>query len=259
MRRSALDWIEEATHLLHQAPVSALALYYIGALPFTLALLWYWLDMSRDAFAYQRVESESFLIAALFVWMKCWQSAFAASLLAELSGAESPAWDRRKIFRMVLQQSAVQPTAFFVLPIAVLITLPLARAVGFYQNATLLGSGDEGSIGGLVRRAKSLTAHWPREAWGMLGIQFGFGCFVFLNVCVMVLFVPQLVKMFLGIESVFTTSVLAMLNTTFFLACALITYLLVDPLLKATYVLRCFYGESLTTGADLRAELRHAN
>ena len=137
-----------------------------------------------------------------------------------------------------------------------LLTLPFARSVGFYQNVTLLGTGEEGSIHGLFQHARSLTAHWPREAWGLLTIQFGFGCFVFLNVCAMVLTVPQLVKMFLGIESVFSSSVLAMLNSTFFLACALITYLLVDPLLKACYVLRCFYGESLTTGADLRAELR---
>ncbi len=257
MRRSALDWIEEATHLLHQAPSSALALYYIGGLPFALALLWYWLDMSRDAFAQQRVESASFFLASLFIWMKCWQSAFAASLLDELSGAASAAWSWRRILRMVLQQSAIQPTAFIVLPVAVLLTLPFARAVGFYQNATVLGSGEEGSIQGLFHRAQSLTVHWAREAWGMLAIQIGFGVFVFLNVCVTVIAIPQLVKMFLGMESVFTASAMAMLNSTFFLACALITYLLVDPLLKACYVLRCFYGAALTTGADLRAELRN--
>ena len=261
MRRPALDWIEEATHLLHYAPASALALYYIGALPFTLALLWYWLDMSRNAFAHQRVESASFFLALVFLWMKCWQSAFAASLLTELSGAGGMAWGWRRVFRMVLQQSAIQPTAFIVIPMAVLLTLPFARAVGFYQNATLLGtgleSGGEGSIHGLFHRARSLTAHWAREAWSMLAIQLGFGIFVFLNVCVMVITIPQLVKMFLGIESVFSASALAMINSTFFLACALITYLLVDPLLKACYVLRCFYGEALTTGADLRAELRN--
>jgi hypothetical protein len=32
--------------------------------------------------------------------------------------------------------------------------------------------------------------------------------------------------------------------------------LCVDPLIKAAYALRCFYGESLSSGADLRAELR---
>ena len=33
-------------------------------------------------------------------------------------------------------------------------------------------------------------------------------------------------------------------------------WLCVDPVIKATFVLRCFYGESLRTGQDLRAELK---
>ena len=37
---------------------------------------------------------------------------------------------------------------------------------------------------------------------------------------------------------------------------AALAWLVIDPLLDAVYVLRCFYGESLTTGEDLRATLR---
>src|SRR5439155_17621519 len=46
------------------------------------------------------------------------------------------------------------------------------------------------------------------------------------------------------------------LNTTFFAAICGLTYLCVDPVVKAVYVLRCFYGESRQTGQDLKAELR---
>ena len=35
-----------------------------------------------------------------------------------------------------------------------------------------------------------------------------------------------------------------------------LTYLCLDPLIKAAYLLRCFYGESLHTGEDLRAALK---
>src|SRR4029079_1349495 len=45
-------------------------------------------------------------------------------------------------------------------------------------------------------------------------------------------------------------------NTTFFAVIVGVTYLCLDPLLKAIYVLRCFYGESLSTGEDLKVELR---
>jgi hypothetical protein len=62
--------------------------------------------------------------------------------------------------------------------------------------------------------------------------------------------------MLFGVESVFSKSPYALLNTTFFAGMFGLTYLCVDPILKAVYVLRCFYGEALQTGEDLRAELR---
>jgi hypothetical protein len=55
---------------------------------------------------------------------------------------------------------------------------------------------------------------------------------------------------------VFTISGEAVLNTSFLAAVTGLTFLCVNPLVKAVYVLRCFYGESLVTGEDLRAEWR---
>jgi hypothetical protein len=83
----------------------------------------------------------------------------------------------------------------------------------------------------------------------------GFGFYVFLNWVVAGLTLPHLIKMLFGIESVFTRSTFGLLNTTFFAGMAGLTYLCVDPILKTVYVLRCFYGESLASGEDLRAEL----
>ncbi len=45
------------------------------------------------------------------------------------------------------------------------------------------------------------------------------------------------------------------LNTTFLMSAFALSYLCLDPLIKVTYALRCFYGEALTTGADLKTEL----
>jgi hypothetical protein len=44
-------------------------------------------------------------------------------------------------------------------------------------------------------------------------------------------------------------------NSTFFAMCCAFTYLVMDPVVKAVYTLRCFYGESTKSGADLTAEL----
>jgi hypothetical protein len=47
-----------------------------------------------------------------------------------------------------------------------------------------------------------------------------------------------------------------MLNTTFFALAAAISYLCVDPLMKAFYTVRCFHGRALSTGEDLQIEIR---
>jgi hypothetical protein len=257
VKRSPFDWIEEATHLLSAAPASTLARFYIGFLPFALALLWFWLDMSHNAFAEQRLEVASCAMATLFVWMKCWQTGFAGGLLLVLNGEAEPAWNLRRVARLAMQQAAIQPTAYLLLPAAALTVVPLARVVGFYQNACLLGSGEDLPMGELFRRSKALTSHWAREVWVILLILMGFGLFVFVNAGSLLVLIPQLAKMLLGIESVFTLNSWAMINSTYFLTCTLIAYSVLDPLLKACYVLRCFYGEAQTTAADLRAELRN--
>ena len=52
--RPALDLIEDAVHLLREAPLGVHLAYHVGTAPFLLALLWFWSDMTRGAFADQR-------------------------------------------------------------------------------------------------------------------------------------------------------------------------------------------------------------
>src|SRR5207244_10477872 len=68
--------------------------------------------------------------------------------------------------------------------------------------------------------------------------------------------VQSLLKMLLGIGTAFAGSPWGLLNTTFVATVGALMYLCLDPLVKAVYLLRCFYGESLHTGEDLRAELK---
>ena len=79
-----------------------------------------------------------------------------------------------------------------------------------------------------------------------------------MNLAVVVILVPQLVESFLGIETVFARDAASALNTTVAAVVCAMAYLIMDPLVKAAYALRCFYGESIRTGADLKAALRAA-
>ncbi len=83
------------------------------------------------------------------------------------------------------------------------------------------------------------------------------GTIVAANLSVALLLIPWALKTFLGIGTVFSLSPQQMLNSTFFALVCVLSYLCLDPLVKAVYVLRCFYGGALQTGEDLKVELRH--
>ena len=69
MKGGGLDWIEAATHLLRRLPGESWARYYVGSLPFVTAVLFYWSDMSRGAYAWQALTGESMGVAFAYLWM----------------------------------------------------------------------------------------------------------------------------------------------------------------------------------------------
>jgi hypothetical protein len=81
------------------------------------------------------------------------------------------------------------------------------------------------------------------------------GVLVAFNVGMSILAVPFLLKSMLGIETAVSMGG-DYLNTTFIAICVGIAALCLDPVMKAAYTLRCFHGESLSSGEDLRVALR---
>src|SRR5436190_6587746 len=126
--KGAIELIEEAIHLLRSAPGSTLAGYYAGALPFVLGLLYFWSDMSRSPVANQHLPGASLGVAVLFLWMKFRQAMFARHLRAWISGDSPPRLKPREWCRILVAQTALQPTGFLVLPLSLFVTLPFAWA-----------------------------------------------------------------------------------------------------------------------------------
>lgn len=252
--KPALEIMEEAVHLLRSMPAAALCLYYIGALPFVLGYLYFWADMSEGAFAQDHAGLESLLVVLLFVWMNCWQTAFVAELRAKLSGNSSAPWTLQRIGRLALVQGGIQPTCFLLLPLAALVTLPFARVFAFYQSVNC--DGGDTNFTGAVAAARKQAARWPRQNWIMLGLISLSGLVCLVNVILLIFQGAYLLKSFFGFETMFTRSVWSMVNSTFFATVSALTYLAVDPLVKAVYALRCFHGDAIGSGEDLRARLR---
>src|SRR5689334_18016045 len=122
--RTGFDLIEEAMHLLRSSSAMTLAVYYAGAIPFILALLYFWADMSRSPFATEHVAEASLAVTILFLWMKFSQAHFARRLRAQLACQPMPRWTFRQGMRVFLTQTVIQPSGLFVLPLAAIIALP---------------------------------------------------------------------------------------------------------------------------------------
>ncbi len=254
--KGSFELIEEAFHLLRLAPGPALAGYYLGSLPFLLGLLFFWSDMASSALAEQRLVPGALGLTFLFVWMKAWQSVFARHLLAHLCGEPQPRWTLSWLGRTALFQAIVQAPGLFLLPLSLFLMVPFGWVYAFCSSATVFSGCAPPDARALFRRSWRQAALWPKQNHNVLLLLTLFGLFVFLNLYSAVFAVPFLLDRFLGIETVFTRSPWAALNSTVTAAVAGLSYLCLDPVLKAVYVLRCFYGESLRTGQDLKAELR---
>lgn len=83
------------------------------------------------------------------------------------------------------------------------------------------------------------------------------GCIVAGNIALLLVVLPAALNFVAGIETSFTLSgIHGIMNTTFLMTVYSLSYLCLDPVIKAAYVLRCFYGESEKTGQDLLVELK---
>jgi hypothetical protein len=294
--KSAVDILEEASCLLSASPL-ILAPYYIGSLPFILGLLYFWTDMSTGAMAWQHCSQAAWGLTLLFIWMKIWQSVYAYRLVAKVRGETPSPWSLRRILRVAAIQTAVQPWNMIILPVAFILLLPFPQTLAFFQNATVLGSGDEKDIRIVLQKSWRQASLWPMQntliiwlispfllvfaslfAFVLVPISSSFNpsapvlvvmliaalvsipicplaIITALNIGVALFLLPWLLKTLLDIDTLFSLSSTHLMNNTFLAVVCGLSYLCLDPLMKASYCLRCFYGESLHTGEDLKVEL----
>ena len=255
-RKSAILLLEEAVHVLRQAPLFLLSSYYIGTLPFVLGLFYFWADMSRSADAHSYHAVASLGVALLYIWMKCWHAVFAARVKLIIGALPVPPWSYQRIMSLAATQSLIHATAFFILPLAALIAIPFGWCYAFYQNVTAEATTELNDLKALCKKAWLQARLWPRQNHILLSIFFVFGIVVFFNIASAIYILPHLLKKYLGIESMFTLSGSHVINTTFWVVTIGISYLCMNPLVKTVYVLRCFYGAALKSGDDLKTELK---
>jgi len=250
---NALELVEEAVHLLRLAPAATLAVYYGGCLPFVLGLLYFcahasWFRPSGEQLAWGALG-----LVVLFGVMKAAQAEFCARLMAARLSRPPPAWSWRRFGRVAVAQLRLQPWVVLAGILASLVVVPLGWLYAYGQNLAVLGDEER-----LHDEAVAQAKLWPAQNHiGLLMVSLLALC-GWVNLGAAFLAVPWLANRLLGIENVFGFSGFWFLNTTFLAAVTALTWLAIDPLVKAFYVLRVFHGRARRTGEDLRVELQLA-
>lgn len=255
----AIALLEAAFHLLRSAPAGSWLPYYLGTVPWILALLAYGGEMAGPG---RFGAGGALALAAGYLWMKTGQSVFARGLLTRLgaapavapkhlesgppdaAGAPPPSGRWAQTF---LRQAAVQPWSLLALPVAFVIGLPFGWVYAYFQSFLILGD---------HAAARRHAALWPRQNHAVLVLLAAVALCVFLNAGITIIALPGLLAGLFGIDSAAARNPWGLVSWTTAAMAAALTYLAIGPLAKAVYALRCFHGEARHSGEDLRTELR---
>jgi hypothetical protein len=248
---------EEAAHLLRQAPLETLLCHWIGSVPFALGLLVCWTQWTHPPVPDAVCAAEALALALLLLWMNCWRSVAAGRLYRQWSGAPERPWTAARVWRLAAGQALFGAAKLVVLPLALAAVFPFAHVVAFFRNASVLGDREELDPLELASRARRLAARDPLQCWLLQLLLLVLSLAAMLNAAVTLMVIPQLLKMLTGIESAFTRGGGQFIASRLFLFVTMgATWLLFDPFVVAVYCVRCFRGEAVETGEDVRAGLR---
>src|SRR5215469_12689485 len=157
--------VEEATHLLRRASLETLLCHWIGSVPFAVALLVFWRQLTHPPLSDAACAAESLGLALLLVWMNCWRSVFTGRLYRDLSGAVDTPWTGKRGWRLIANQAFLGATKLVVLPIALLSVFPLANVVAFYRSVPVLADRQDLNPFGLVAKARRIAARGTAQCW----------------------------------------------------------------------------------------------
>ena len=256
----AIHTVEEATQLLRQCSASNWAWWFGGSAPFAVGLLHFVSDMSRAASASDRLPGAALGLALLYWWMKVAQAVFSDGLLRQLNGDIAPApLPLRGKLRFVTSQALIHSTASWVLLGTSLAMIPFGWAYAAYHNSSVLALSvfrSGGRTRDLVRSSLEQSRYSQRQNHSLMFMLSIVACIIWLNFFVGTVTVASLSKVFTGEENAISRNPMMMFSTGVMAATMAVAYLVMGPVVKAIYVLRCFYSLSRRNGQDLEVAFR---
>jgi hypothetical protein len=252
---SALQGIEEATELLRRVTPGGWLWWLAGSMPFVIGLLQFWITMSRSSKAYAVLPTAALVLMLLYWWMKVAHAFFGDHLMRQLSQEVAPPrLPLRGWLRLIVSQGFIHSTMPWILALAFAAAVPAAWAYAFYHNVSVMALSvfrSGGRTRELIKLAAGQTRYRPWHHHMMLFILALFALTVFLNLWVGTLILSTLAQSITGSTNEFTRNPMLLLSSGVLAGAVSIAWLLVGPLVKAIYALRCFRGKAQRTGADL--------
>ncbi|MBV9407101.1 MAG: DUF4129 domain-containing protein [Acidobacteriaceae bacterium] len=251
---SAIRLLEDSLVLLQRVDPLSWLIYFAGVVPFFSVVLFEITDLFQSPFAAEHLLLIALTLALLYFWLNVCQSFFAARVYATLTGQSSSL--RKQLAASAPCQLIIAGSKLLAWPIALILIVPHAIVTTFYQHALLVSN--EFSRSGwraTLAEAKKDALHHQLEAIWMLVIVLLLRIVLSLNLFVLLFILPALWKTFTGMEGNVTRVPQILVNPTSFTALLVLSYLALDPLVKAACVLRRFHRHSESSGQDLRLRL----
>ncbi|MBN1983775.1 MAG: hypothetical protein JW795_19730 [Chitinivibrionales bacterium] len=243
--QSAVELLEQSAAILKSAPFPLLGTYFLGSVPFIIAFLYFLADMTKGAFAASYCAQASLCIAGAYLWMKWWHRRFCLLSIEIISKNKT----RSGTLADYIYCIVVQSFGLFLMPIAALLTFALPAMYGFCAYACMVGK--KKTLGLFLQHCYTNALLWQKQAIVLLGILMLLWFVLFVNTVIVFSSIPYaMAKLFAlttvesGTNSTFSVAMLV-------IAALLVSWAMIDPLMKIAYCLRYYHAASLKNGRDI--------
>ncbi len=138
VEKSSLQMLEESFHLLRTVDLRYYWVFFAGAVPFVVALLYFAADMSRSSLAGESILRSSLIMTGLYLWLRFSQAVFCRGLWKTIQPESDLMEEPVDRFKQLAALFLIQAFQFPLLVIGVLLALPLGWIIAFLQNSTVL-------------------------------------------------------------------------------------------------------------------------
>ena len=263
---TVFDLLDEAYFSLKENLADILALHLLACVPFLLGIMFFIFRFANYNSTDNDIIKWSLLLTVLFCWKNFIQCLLCGKMMDITARREHPKFSFKNTGMMFFKQTVIQslgpllivfligaPWVAWMLVPAAIFMLPAL----FYTSAIVCAIEPELGFWDFVTKTASYISSNFIKLLGMMLVVIIGTIILCINVTIIILTIPFLLKMFWGIDTQFTLALSTDLffNTTLWSIILALVYLFVDPFCRLLYVLRVFYSESIGKGWDIQSTL----